>query len=196
MKSIRLKINPNFEIYALLWLSKQSEEELTYFLNKICKINISKIVKGMHLTLYYGRRPLSVHSKAFKTQFFNIKVNIDETRFMVFKPGGENPKKNIVPSESSVGIRLTKRNKAIKPILELRRQIYKYEQPSLGGQKRNKTSDWINAYGSRHFQPHIKLIKPNNNLDYDLSINGKLLRENLDYISFNKVEVISKSKKR
>ena len=146
--------HPN-TIYALLWIDRESEKEISNILKNKCKINEDSIERGMHLTIYHARRKIPELKKSIS--FHKIKANIDETRFMVFAPGGENPKKNIIPSERSVGIRLTKRNIAIPKILELRRSFYKYENDLVLKGRKQKTTDWKNAFGSSHFQVHIKL---------------------------------------
>ena len=103
---------PTYQIFALLFLNKKNEEEISHVLTNICKIPKECVQRRMHMTIYHSRRPLP--GVSFGSWSENIKANIDETRFMVLAPGGENPKANLIPSERSVGIRLTKRNNAIQ----------------------------------------------------------------------------------
>ena len=34
---------------------------------------------------------------------------------------------------------------------------------------RKATTDWTNAFGARHYQPHIKLLQPGSGVDRDLA---------------------------
>ena len=182
-------MNKGFNIYYLLYLSFESEEQIRKFLVNHCDIPAELIQRGMHLTLYHGRRLMP--SLEMDTKFLSIKANIDETRFMVLAPGGENPRSNLIPSQRSIGIRLTKRNKAIMEIINLRRNAYQHEpkfKSGYGKGKRSKTTDWRNSFGARHYQPHIKLIKPGTNIDKNLTILGDALRNNIKNITFSKAE--------
>ena len=118
----------------------------------------------------------------------NIIADTIETRFMVFVPGGENPRYNIEPSERSVGIRFTRRNCAIDKIQSLRADIYRLETENVIG-RRKPTSAWRNCFGARNYQPHIKLLWPNNKIDRDLTKLGTVFRSNLDHILFDRFEV-------
>ena len=182
-------MNKRFNIYYLLYLSFESEEYIRKVLINHCNISAESIQRGMHLTLYHGRRPMP--SLEMDTTFLSIKANIDETRFMVLAPGGENPRSNLIPSQRSIGIRLTKRNKAIMEIINLRRNAYRHEQKFKSGYgkgKRFKTTDWRNSFGARHYQPHIKLIKPGSDIDRNLTILGDVFRNNIKNITFSKAE--------
>ncbi len=169
-----------FECYFLLYLSHQSEKNIKKFLLEKMKINEEHIQRGMHLTVYYGRRKLPID---VEQTFLSIESDTSESRFMVFAPGGENPRPNLKPSLRSVGIRLTKRNIAIPHILKLRRNIYKYESNYI---KRSNTTDWKSAFGSRHYQPHIKLLKPGTLINDDLTLIGNEFRNSIKKIEFSK----------
>ena len=118
----------------------------------------------------------------------SIRADLTETRFMVLAPGGENPRPELEPHRQSVGIRLTKRNIAIPQILELRRAIYAFETQKVLG-RRHMTSDWVNAFGARHFQPHVKLIWPGSGTHHDLAIIGKRFRAEVAYVEFDTLEI-------
>ena len=178
---------PTYQIFSLLFLNKKNEEEISHVLTDICKIPKECVQRRMHMTIYHSRRPLPGVSFGSSTE--NIKANIDETRFMVLAPGGENPKANLIPSERSVAIRLTKRNNAIQRILELRRGIYKFENQHVLKNRRQKTSDWINAFGASHFQAHIKLIRPGSGIDKDLKKIGVIFRKNVKELFFDRYEI-------
>ena len=55
--------------------------------------------------------------------------------------------------------------------------------------RRQRTSDWKNAFGSSHFQAHIVMIRPGSNIDKNLTLIGKVFRKELKYIYFNKFEI-------
>ena len=112
---------------------------------------------------------------------------------MVLAPGGENPRPNLIPAHRSIGIRLTKRNNAVEEIINLRRNAYRFEpafKTGHGSGKRivGQTTDWRNAFGARHYQPHVKLIKPGTDIDRDLTILGDAFRKRVKNITFSKAE--------
>ena len=175
-----------FEVYALLWVSRQSQDTISQLLHSECKIPKPAIQSNLHLTVYYGRRKLPELTPYCES--VNIIADTIETRFMVFVPGGENPRYNIEPSERSVGIRFTRRNCAIDKIQSLRADIYRLETKDVIG-NRKATSAWRNCFGARNYQPHIKLLWPNNKIDRDLTKLGTVFRSNLDHILFDRFEV-------
>ena len=175
-----------FSINALLWLARESEEEVRRCLIDRCDVPEEAVQRGMHLTVYHGRRPLPgvpLGSKAI-----SIRAECSETRFMVFAPGGENPKPNLEPGLRSVGIRLTKRNSAMPQILELRRSVASHETEEVV-RGRTRTTDWRNAFGARDFQPHIKLIRPGSGIDRNLTVLGEILRAELSHFRFDRFEM-------
>jgi hypothetical protein len=170
-------------IFYLLYLSHGSENQIRNFLANDCAVPQENIQRGMHLTLYHGKRRMP--GLKISTSYVTIEVNTEETRFMVLAPGGENPRADQVPSSRSVGIRLTKRNTAIDEILKLRRSVYKFE-PVFDKAFRKNTTDWKNAFGAKNFQPHIKLFNPGTKIDDDLTKLGDLFRKNIREIEFSK----------
>ena len=175
-----------FQTYALLWVSKRSQQEIKHILNYECEIPESVIQRDMHLTIYHGRRLLP--GLVPYCDFVQIESDVTETRFMVFVPGGENPRREIDPSMHSVGIRLTKRNVAIDEIQRLRASIYQFETEEVIG-NRKPTSAWKNCFGARNYQPHIELLQPENKIHRDLKKIGETFRANIDHIVFDKFEV-------
>ena len=117
-----------------------------------------------------------------------ISADVSETRFMVFAPGGENPRPSLEPSRRSVGIRLTKRNSAIEQVLELRRSIYQLEPVKWPG-NRKSTTDWNNAFGARHYQPHIKILRPGSGINLDLMELGGFFRSSIKRIEFDRFQI-------
>ena len=176
-----------YSLYALLWIDRDSEKEIADVLINKCGVEKDHVQRGMHVTIYHSRRKLV--GLKHDTLYESIKADVAETRFMVFAPGGENPRKDINPNKRPLGIRLTKRNIAIPRLLELRRSFFKYENDNVLSNRRQRTSDWKNAFGSSHFQAHIVMIRPRNNIDKNLTFIGKIFRKELKYIYFNKFEI-------
>ena len=179
--------NKIYNFYALLWIDKENEKKIANILKNKCGVSEEYIQRGMHLTIYHGKRRLP-GIKPSRT-YEIIKSNVNETRFMVFAPGGENPRKDINPNKKPVGIRLTRRNIAIPRLLELRRSIYKHENETVLKNRRQRTSDWKNAFGSSHYQAHIVMIRPGSNINKNLTVLGKIFRKELRNIYFRKFEI-------
>lgn len=177
----------SYEVYGILWVTRKCEAHIADLLANRAGIPMGTVQRGLHLTVYYGRRPLTnldPHSRPVK-----ISADVSETRFMVLAPGGENPRPNLEPGRRSVGIRLTKRNPAIKQVLELRRSIYRLEPAKWPG-NRKSTTDWNNAFGSRHYQPHIKLLRPGSGVGRDLTEIGEMFRSSINRIEFGKFQIM------
>lgn len=179
------------EVYALLWVTRACEARIRDLLVERCQIPEDAVQRDLHLTVYHARRrlpgvtPISTPVRVF--------VNTAETRFMVLAPGGENPRPGLIPGHRSVGIRLTKRNLAIEGIQSLRRSVYRFETPSILG-RRHPTTDWRSAFGARHYQPHVKLLKPGSRIGDDLTILGRAFREELERIEFGRFEIRLRSR--
>ena len=106
---------------------------------------------------------------------------------MTMSPGGENRRvDNFFHSKKTIGIRLTKRNKGINDIIELRRRIYSHE-PKF--KTRKQTTDWTNSFGSRHYQPHISLLRPWNGLEDNLWDVGERFRNEISTLTFSRMEI-------
>ena len=173
-------------VYALLWLTRESEQQIVdFFLSH--GIDATSIERGMHLTVYYarcflpglrlGRRPVT------------ITADVPETRLMVMAPGGESPRPDLDPRQQSIGIRLTKRNRAIDKIQALRQEICRLETTAaLGGQK--ATTAWTNAFGVRRYQPHITVTGAYSGVPYNLVPLGEELRTTIKEIRFGSFEVV------
>lgn len=175
---------PYHEIYAILWITKGCERQIATFLMDY-GIPRTSIQRSLHLTIYYARRLLPGLEIVNVPE--RISADIKETRFMVLAPGGENPRPNLEPSLKSVGIRLTRRNKAIDEIQRLRQSVYRFETTEVTG-SRTPTSAWQNCFGARHYQPHIKLLKPGNELDRDLTKIGYAFRKEFKQIEFGRFQ--------
>jgi hypothetical protein len=182
-----------YQVYAVLCLTKECEQHLRMILTQKCGVRKASVQRNMHLTIYHGRRPLP--GLVIGSQTISISADLAETRFMILAPGGENPRPELEPRCRSVGIRLTRRNIGIPQILDLRRAIYALETEDVV-RGRRRTSDWTNAFGARHFQPHLKLLRPGSGIDRDLAIIGKLFRAEIDPLEFDMLEIKAGSKER
>lgn len=180
-------VKRQYNFYVLLFLDSESESKIHDFFKSHYNIPQKSLVKNLHLTLYYSRRTMIGLDQRFrKDSDVMIDVDVQETRFMTMTPGGENPKEGIIPSKTSIGIRLTKRNNSIKEIMSLRRIYYEIE-PNF--KTRTKTKDWYNSFGSNHYQPHIKILHPKNKLTVDLSEVGIDFRSQIKQLRFNRLKV-------
>ncbi len=175
-----------YEVYAILWVTRTCEERIAQFLVDKCGIPQGAVQRGLHLTVYYARRPLP--GLVEENQRVHINANVDETRFMVLAPGGENPRPDLEPSRGSVAIRLTKRNQAIAEIQQLRKSVYQLETDRVVG-NRAATTAWTNCFGARHYQPHIKLLRPGSGIKRDLTEIGTIFRSEIEQIEFGKFQI-------
>ena len=181
-----------YEVYAILWVTRTCEERIARFLLNKCDIPQGAIQRGLHLTVYYARRPLP--SLVEESRRVHINANVDETRFMVLAPGGENPRPDLEPSRGSVAIRLTRRNQAIAEIQRLRKSVYQLETNEVVG-NRTATTAWRNCFGARHYQPHIKLLRPGSGIKRDLTEIGMIFRSDIEQIEFGKFQIQFRDKR-
>ena len=137
------------EVYALLRHSRRFEANIAEFLTAWGMPHRS-IQRGMHLTVYYARRPLPGLPRHQPPRRVAIEADVMETRFMVLAPGGENPRPELEPAKRPVGTRLTKRNTAIEQIQALRREMLSFETPQVVGQRKPSTA-WTSCFGSRQY---------------------------------------------
>lgn len=179
------------EVYALLYLTRRCEANIAEFFHS-WGVPEGSIQSGMHLTVYYARRKLPRLQDRQATRMLSIKADVDETRFMVLAPGGENPRPELEPARRSVGIRLTKRNIAIKKIQLLRQQMIALETSQVVGERKPSTK-WTSCFGARHYQPHIKLLRPGSEVDQDLTTLGHHFRACFNTIEFGKFSLVTHS---
>ena len=178
------------EVYALLWLTRRCEANIVDFL-RLWGIPEGSIQRGMHLTVYYARRLLPGLSQHEPSRRVSIDADVKETRFMVLAPGGENPRPQLQPAKRSVGVRLTKRNTAIERIQALRRELIALETSRVVGRRKPSTA-WTSCFGSRHYQPHIKLLRPGSEIDRDLTSIGENFRKCFTTIEFGKYKIVTR----
>lgn len=173
---------PAFEIWASLRVSERSEAAILETLTQKCGIAPNKLHSDLHLTVYHGRRHLAGLIEGDRP--VSITADTATTRFMVMAPGGENPRPDLDPRRRSVGIRFNRRNRAIERIQEIRASVSRLEtEKTVRG--RTPTDAKRNAFGARHFQPHITLIKRGGNVHHDLSKLGIVFRAELQEIEFD-----------
>ena len=178
--------NYDYEIYALLWVSRRSTKIIRDLLSCECKIPVKAIERKLHLTVYHGRRQLP--GLTSYNRAVSIVADPLETRFMVLAPGGENPRPELEPSKCSVGIRLTRRNQAVEGIQNLRADVFRFETKDVIG-NRKPTSAWKSCFGARNYQPHIKLLRPGSEIDHNLTKLGEIFRSKIDEIEFDRFQV-------
>ena len=176
----------DYEVYALLWVSRQSTKIIRELLSHKCKIPVKAIERNFHLTVYHARRQLP--GLTSYSHAVSIVADPLETRFMPLAPGGENPRPEIEPSKCSVGIRFTKRNQAIEAIQNLRADIFRFETKDVIG-NRKPTSAWKSCFGARNYQPHIKLLHPGSGIDRNLKKLGEIFRSEINEIEFDRFQV-------
>ena len=186
MEAQGLRSRHDYQIYATLRVSKDSEERIKDFLLDTFRVKKNRLQSKLHLTVYHGRRPLP--GLVQKSVPVSITADVAETRFMVLKPGGENPREGLDPRTDPIGIRLTRRNQAIPEIQKLRQEIYRLENKWVIG-NRKFTTAWTNSFGSRHYQPHIQFLKDWHKVDESLTRVGSLFREQVDHINFDRFQI-------
>ena len=173
-------------IFSMLYLTHECEEEISNFFINDIHINKDFIQRGMHLTLYKEKQinpKFDSHKEWFHPP---IQANVDETRFMLFAAGGDDPKKsklrNYSTDKQGVGIRLTGRNNARSQIMKIRMDLANQNNSV-------KTSKSKNPEGIKRFHPHIKMIRKGSGLEDDLTKTGDAFRKKFTNIEFSKLEV-------
>jgi hypothetical protein len=112
---------------------------------------------------------------------------------MVMAPGGENPRPDVDPSINAIGVRIKRDAPGMQQIRAFRARFYPYETQDVLGVRR--PSDHAkSAFGARHFQPHITLLRNGSNLDRDLTKIGNLFRASISPIGLNRLVVTCRSK--
>ena len=181
----------SYEVNAFLKVSDECEQQIRDFFVDQLGVRRSRVQSALHLTVYHGRRRLP--GLRHMSVPVSIAVNTAETRCMVLAPGGENPRNELDPGSLSVGIRLTKRNRAVADIQRLRENVYRFETRTAIGARRPTTA-WRNAFGSRHYQPHIQLLKPWSKIQSDLTEVSEVFRSAVHEISLDVFTVESRTR--
>jgi hypothetical protein len=175
-----------YSVWATAHLDSKSEQELRDFFDKIVGIRSSFIKRELHVTVYHARR--NMRSLRDVTEAVSFTIPGSELRMMAMAPGGENPRDDIDPSRCMIGLRVRRSNGACLPIEALRERFYRHETIDVLGAR--KPSDRRrSAFGAHHFQPHVSVLKPGAIANADLSELGKLLRDNIEQIGFDRFSV-------
>lgn len=175
-----------YEVWALLFLSSTSEQILRALFIDDCCISSRFVCKRLHATIYHARRELM--GLGDTESEICVRIPGSELRLMVMAPGGENPRPELVPSKRSIGVRIRRAGGATNEIDALRAQFFKHETPEVLGRRAPSTRR-RNAFGARHFQPHIKVLRPGSSIDRELTRTGALLRSTVSEIVFDKLVV-------
>ena len=176
----------NYEVNAMLRVAETSAALIRAFFVEAYGVKPSRLASGLHLTIYHGRRPLPGINETSRP--LRITANTAETRFMVLAPGGENPRDDLDPRSQSLGIRIMRRNPAITDIQSLRRAVYRLETDWVI-RSRSRTTAWRNCFGSRHYQPHIQLLRPWHKISPPLTQVGARFRSEISEIHFDRFEI-------
>jgi len=174
------------KLFALLHLSDESQDKIASFFIDNYEVSAEAILRDMHLTFYYGE----LHAPVALTGNTPVSISLDlqSTRFMLMKPGGEIKQAHLIPCKQKIGIRIQASADIIPEIRQLRSQFTELETPQILGNWK-PSSNKHNAFGARNFQPHITLLRQNNNIPDDLSNIGIAFRETIQQINFSHYSV-------
>ena len=62
-------------------------------------------------------------------------------------------------------------------------------QTTREAEKRRQTTNWTNSFGSKHYQPHISLLRPWNDLEDSLNNVGENFRSQISHLNFSRMEI-------
>ena len=178
-----------FEVWAQFKVAPKSVKDIHDFFIKEHNIHPDFLINNLHLTVYHSRRPMPDVVEMSKPCSFTL--DTIESRFMVLAPGGENPRPELVPGRRKVGIRIKKSSEFMNVIMAFRKEFFLFETEEVLG-KRKPSSKVRNAFGSRHFQPHITILKSGSGIQTNLTEVGDDFRDFVHEIKFDKVIVQKK----
>ena len=180
------------EVWAQLVLAEEDCRRIRDFFTLELGIKSRFIVRNMHITVYHARRPMMGVISGCEP--VKIVLPAAETRFMVMAPGGENPRPELEPGKRKVGIRVHKQSSALPLILHYRNRLLEHETTKVLG-RRSPSTRKRNAFGARHFQPHMTLLRAGSGIDRDLTITGVTFRSLLGNLTFDKfsIDVVSRT---
>jgi len=173
-------------VWAQVFLCEEDRNRIRNFFAIKHGIATRFIVKNMHITVYHARRPIP--GLADTEQTIHLALPVAETRFMVMAPGGENPRHDLEPAGRKVGIRVQKKSAAYESIQGLRARLLPFETDIVLGKRRPSTRV-RNAFGARHFQPHMTLLRAGSGIDRNLRTVGTDFRETFDSFRFERFSV-------
>ena len=182
-------IQKTTHVWAILHVAEDSEREIRAFFIEHELIKPRLVRTALHLTVYHARRPLGL-------RVFNEPVSIEiapaALRLMTMTPGGENPRPDLDPARASIGARLQRADPGCQSILQLRQQFYPFETSQVLKNRPPSTAR-SNAFGARHYQPHITLLRPKTGIDRDLTMLGDRLRATIPPIRFDRLTVTTRT---
>lgn len=175
-----------FEIWAQFHLSKRSVSEIHEFFRSEFDIRPEFLISDLHLTIYHARRPMPELIETNRA--CHLTIDTLDTRFMVMAPGGENPRPELDPARRKVGIRVKRSSSLMERIYSYRDSLIAHETEKVLG-LRKPSSKRVNAFGSRHFQPHISILRAQSGIMRDLTIVGESFRDIVTEIHFDRYSV-------
>lgn len=174
------------EVWAQLFLCAEDRVRVHDFFVSEFGIKARCIVRNMHITVYHARRPMpGVVPISEPTELI---LSAAETRFMVLAPGGENPHPDLDPARRKVGIRVHRQSAALPFILALRERLLQHETWRVLG-RRPPSTHRSNAFGARHYQPHMAVLRAGSGIGRDLKQLGVPFRQRLGDLRFDRFEV-------
>lgn len=180
------------EVWAQLVLREADALRIQdFFLNQI-GIKRRCILRGMHITVYHCRRPMPNLEATCEPA--SVIIPAQDMRFMVMAPGGENPHPSLEPAMRKIGVRVHKSSKATSQIREYRNRLIIHETPKVLG-SRARSTNFKNAFGARHFQPHMSVLYAGNGVDRDLTIIGDKFRDSIGDLVFDEfvIDIVRKA---
>lgn len=178
------------EVWAQLLLANAEQERITDFFECL-GVRRKHVARRMHVTVYHARRNLPELRQRLETVAMRLPAS--DTRFMVLAPGGENPRGDLVPSEHKIGIRVKWNSEMRRAVNHLRAEFFPMETMDVIG-RRSPSDLRRNAFGARHYQPHMTLLRPGSGVHSDLRVVGEQFRAFFDTLSFDRyfVEIVQR----
>jgi hypothetical protein len=178
------------EVWAQLFLSREDCSRIRDFFLSEFGIKPRYVIRNMHITVYHARRPMP--GLAPVSEPASVVLAASETRFMVMAPGGENPRPELDPGKRKVGIRVHRKSSALPSILGYRDRLLGHETEGVLG-RRSPSTHRTNAFGARHFQPHMAILRAGSGVDRDLRTIGVPFRRALGNLTFDRfaIEVVT-----
>ncbi len=162
-----------YEVWAYLNVCVSDEERIRQFLTQQMGIHPRYIFGRMHLTVFYARRFVPELQPLIEEA--NVLLPAQDARFMVLAPGGENPRPDLDPAANKVGIRVHRQSSASPLIQSYRARLLAYETLTVLGIRKPSTAK-TSAFGARHFQPHMTLLRSGSGIARDLTMIGEEFR--------------------
>lgn len=174
------------EVWSQLRLAKRDADRVRAFLLNVVGVREEFVTRGLHITVYHARRNMPGLQSASEPA--KVALYSDDTRFMVLAPGGENPRPDLDPARRKVGIRVKRASTTRAQIEMYRNRLLEFESREVLGIRKPSTSR-RNAFGSRHFQPHMTLLQAGSGIDRDLTKIGEHFRRQFGCFQFDRFEI-------